>query len=101
MILQTLLTLYLAHFARAVTVYGQIPLGQTVSTAAGAQQTSAAAYNDTLLTPPPVPSPAPARNIALQLQRDAAQTTGLSIPHNGGGFFGFSIEMSVVQQVSE
>ncbi|RXW22272.1 hypothetical protein EST38_g3572 [Candolleomyces aberdarensis] len=79
-------------------VYGQIPLGQTRS-ADNPQATKAAAYNDTLLTPPAVPSPAPVPNFQLQLQRDAANTPGLSIPHNGGAFWGFSIEMSVISQV--
>jgi hypothetical protein len=35
----------------------------------------------------------------LNLQRDAAATTGLSVPHVGAGFWGFSIEMSVINQV--
>lgn len=84
----------------AVTVYGQIPLGQT-STAARPSQTVLAAYNDTQLTPPPVPNPAPARQFTLTLQHDATAVNGLSIPHVGPSFFGFSIEMSVVSQVRE
>src|SRR6266545_1801833 len=86
--------------AQAVTVYGQLPLGQTV-TAARPAQTVLAAYNDTQLTPPAVPNPAPARQFTLTLQRDATAVNGLSIPHVGLSFFGFSIEMSVVSQVRE
>jgi len=84
--------------AQAVTVYGQIPLAQTF-TAARPVQTVLAAYNDTQLTPPPVPNPAPARQFTLTLQHDATAVNGLSMPHVGLSFFGFSIEMSVVSQV--
>ena len=100
LLFSSLLTLCLAGYAQGVTVYGQIPLGQTRS-ADNPQATTAAAYNDTLLTPPAVPSPAPATAFQIQVQRDAANTPGLSIPHNGGAFWGFSIEMSVISQVRE
>ncbi|KAF8949995.1 glycoside hydrolase family 79 protein [Flammula alnicola] len=84
--------------ARAVTVYGQIPLAQTAS-AASATTTTAAAYDETQLQPPAIPSPKPATAYTLQLQRDATGVNGLSIPHVGVGFWGFSIEMSVISQV--
>jgi hypothetical protein len=87
--------LYAISNVEAVTVYGQIPLQQTY-TAARASPTVLAAYNDTQLGPPPVPSP---RQFSLTLQHDAAVVPGLSIPHIGTSFFGFSIEMSVISQV--
>ena len=86
-------------FAQAkVTVYGQIALGFKTSSNAPAA-TSPAAYNDTRLTPPSIPKPAPTNAFALTLQQDAAVVGGLSIPHVGGCFWGFSIEMSVISQV--
>jgi len=90
--------LYAVSNAEAVTVYGQIPLQQTY-TAARASPTVLAAYNDTQLAPPPVPNPPPPRQFSLTLQHDAAAVPGLSIPHIGTSFFGFSIEMSVISQV--
>lgn len=99
------LGLWLAAIARAqITVYGQKPLGQataTTSNAAAPAVTTYAAYNDTTLIPPPVPNPAISTNFTLSLTRDAATTAGLSIPHVGAAFFGFSIEMSVINQVRE
>ncbi|KIJ18005.1 glycoside hydrolase family 79 protein [Paxillus involutus ATCC 200175] len=81
----------------AVTVYGphvQQPFGTV--TAASASYTGAASYNDVVLTPPPVPSPAPPTSFNVELQTGGVQ--GLSIPQQGS-FFGFSIEFSVVTQV--
>ena len=83
-----------------VTVYGQIALGITASpTASNAPTTSPAAYNNTRLVPPPIASPAPANAFTLNLQQSNATVPGLSIPHVGGSFWGFSIEMSVIRQV--
>ncbi|KJA24885.1 glycoside hydrolase family 79 protein [Hypholoma sublateritium FD-334 SS-4] len=91
----------LPTFARAqITVYKQIPLGQTATAiAAGAAQTTLPAYDATVLIPPAIPIPPPATAYTLPVQRDAAAVQGLSIPHVGGGFFGFSVEMSVINQV--
>ncbi|KAF8838073.1 glycoside hydrolase family 79 protein [Paxillus ammoniavirescens] len=82
----------------AVTVYGphvQQPLGTV--TAASASYTGAASYNDVVLTPPPVPSPAPPTSFNVELQTGGVH--GLSIPQHGS-FFGFSIEFSVVTQIN-
>ncbi|KAF5353264.1 hypothetical protein D9756_008029 [Leucocoprinus leucothites] len=79
-----------------VTIYyaqGQNPFQTT--TAAAASYTGAAAYNPTTLTPPPVPTDLN-RNFPVQLVNGG--TPGASIPQTGQ-FFGFSIEMSVVNQV--
>lgn len=100
-----LLSLCLLGSARAeITVYGQIPLGQqsttVTDTSAAAAQTTAAAYNDTVLDPPPIPDPAPATAFTLELQSASSSVEGLSIPQRGN-FYGFSIEMSVITQVSE
>ena len=91
-------------FAQAqVTVYGQIAFGVTAtksaSSNASAPTTTPAAYNDTRLTPPPIPSPVPANAFTLTLQQSSTAVNGLSIPHVGGSFWGFSIEMSVISQV--
>ncbi|KAF9529921.1 hypothetical protein CPB83DRAFT_851818 [Crepidotus variabilis] len=82
---------------QAVTVYGQLPLAQT-NTAPAPAQTTLAAYNDTVLTPPQINNPPP-RQYTLSPVKDAAAVTNLSIPHVGGSFWGFSIETSVVSQV--
>lgn len=82
----------------SVTVYyqqGQNPFQTT--TAAAAQYTGAAAYNPTVLNPP-APLPDLHRNFPIQLVNGGQQ--GASILQTGQ-FFGFSIEMSVVNQVRE
>ncbi|KAG5645144.1 hypothetical protein DXG03_006861 [Asterophora parasitica] len=81
----------------AVTVYHQTPTVPTpTSAAADAEYTGAAAYNPTTLIPPPVPSPLNTQ-FTLQLQ-SGGDVQGLSIPQEGS-FLGFSIEMSVANQV--
>ena len=82
-----------------VTVYRQIPLGQTRTDGEWATTTALAAYNVTHLQPPTPPGGNP--SFVVQLQKDAAAASGLSIPHVGPSFFGFSIEMSVITQVCE
>jgi hypothetical protein len=100
MLLAAFAPLFLAVVVVAqVTVYGQAPLWQTAS--AATPTASPNAYNNTILTPPPVPSPPPAANYNLPLLRAATSVSNLSIPHVGGSFFGFSIEMSVISQVRE
>ena len=89
----------LAFVHAEITVYGQIPLGLTATSASNAPTTTPAAYNDTVLVPPVIPSPPPANTFTLTLQQTAPAVTGLSIPHVGGSFWGFSIEMSVISQV--
>ncbi|KAF9450508.1 glycoside hydrolase family 79 protein [Macrolepiota fuliginosa MF-IS2] len=86
----------LLGLVNGVTVYyipGQAPL--SAATASAATYTGAAAYNPTVLTPPPVPTDLP-KSFTLQLVNGG--TAGASIPVPGR-FFGFSIEMSVVNQV--
>ncbi|EKM76173.1 hypothetical protein AGABI1DRAFT_115938 [Agaricus bisporus var. burnettii JB137-S8] len=95
----SLLSLAQTGVNAAVTVYGQTPLGVTRS-ASGTEptQTTLAAYNDTELIPPPLPTSV-VREFKVDLQRDAASVPNLSIPHKTASFFGFSIEMSVINQV--
>jgi hypothetical protein len=81
-----------------VTVYGQIALGLT-TTASNGPTITPAAYNNTRLVPPAIPNPPPANVFTLSLQQSATAVNGLSIPHVGGSFWGFSIEMSVISQV--
>ncbi|KAI0354195.1 glycoside hydrolase family 79 protein [Trametes cingulata] len=83
---------------RAVTVYGQVPIATTTSYAPGATYTGLAAYDPRILDPPPLPNPLPANQFGIQLSASASNVQGLSIPVSGA-FFGFSVEMSVVNQV--
>lgn len=92
----------------AVTVYnptGQGPMnggtetassGTATATAAAANYTGSAAYDPTVLKPPPFPDPLPNMTFPIQLYSSGMQ--GLSIPIPGS-FYGFSIEMSVTNQV--
>jgi hypothetical protein len=84
-----------------VTVYGQTPLAhQSTAVVEGeAPLPTLAAYDGLVLTPPTPPTPA-VTALALNVARDAAAVTGLSIPHTRAGFFGFSVEMSVITQTS-
>ena len=104
----------LAHSAYGqLTVYNTIPLYQqrvldaatatSNATAAELPQASPTlpAYDGTRLIPPALPQPLPATTFTLELPRDASQMQGLSIPHVGGGFYGFSIEMSVLSQIGK
>lgn len=92
--------LSVTHLVNAsVTVYyqpGQAPLSTGTGTAAGALYTAAAAYDPTVLTPPAVPTNQPTQ-FTIQLQNGG--TPNVSIPQSGA-FVGFSIEMSVVNQIS-
>ena len=65
-------------------------------TAAAATYTGAAAYDPTVLQPPPPPNPPVPSNQFVQLY--SGGMNGLSIPHTGA-FFGFSLEMSVITHI--
>lgn len=84
----------------SVTVYNQIPLGMATLSAPGAGYTAAAAYDPTVLDPPPIPNPAPPTQFTLELQSSSQAVQGLSIMQSGA-FMGFSIETSVIDQVRE
>lgn len=89
---------FLGHAKASVTVYyqqGQNPFQTT--TAAAANYTGAAAYNPTVLNAPPPPTDL---NKNFPVQLFPGGVAGASIPQHGN-FFGFSIEMSVVNQVRE
>lgn len=96
----------LAVFSQAVeaqiTVYGQTPLAhQTTALAEGqAPLPTLAAYDGMVLTPPAPPNPA-VTAVTINVPREAANFPGLSIPHTGAAFWGFSVEMSVITQTSE
>ena len=98
----SLLFLSINHAVNAVTVYGQTPLGMTQTSSAvgdaGPTPTSPA-YDKTVLIPPEPPQP-PTTGFGLELQPQAASVPNLSIQQSGA-FLGFSIEMSVVNQVRE
>ncbi|KAG6858937.1 hypothetical protein C0995_012791, partial [Termitomyces sp. Mi166 len=76
----------------AVTVY---PTATTTIATSAANYTGAAAYDPTVLNPPPVPNGLTTQFV-IQLQNGG--TANLSLPQNGS-FIGFSVEMSVVNQV--
>ncbi|RPD77295.1 hypothetical protein L226DRAFT_533296 [Lentinus tigrinus ALCF2SS1-7] len=91
----------------AVTVYGQEGVTQPSGVLATATATATAnldwlsnyaAYNNKTLTPPALPDPMPSTAFTIQVMNNAANVNGLSVQQSGD-FFGFSIEMSVVQQV--
>ena len=94
----------------AVTVYGvggaQNPTGSQsgslpVSTLGSTEWTSAlGAWNNVQLQAPPLPVPLPPTAFTVALANQAQHVTNLSIPQRGD-FYGFSIEMSVVEQVSK
>lgn len=87
--------------ARAVTVYSQVPMGVTPTTSAsGSTYTGAAAYDPTVLNAPALPNPLPPTQFGIQLSTSASDVPALSIQLSGA-FLGFSIEMSVVDQVCE
>ncbi|KAJ7240550.1 hypothetical protein C8J57DRAFT_1438946 [Mycena rebaudengoi] len=99
MLATSFLWLLLASMAYAeVTVYGQIPMG--ITSATNPTATKPAAYNTTVLNPPPVPNPPIGTNFTLVLQASNASVYPLSIPLKGS-FYGFSIEMSVISQLSD
>ncbi|KAI0369500.1 hypothetical protein BV20DRAFT_946072 [Pilatotrama ljubarskyi] len=56
------------------------------------------AYNDVRLQPPPLPTPLPPLAFPITVPSQAQNMPGLSVPQRGD-FWGFSIEMSVVEQV--
>ncbi|KAF9484215.1 glycoside hydrolase family 79 protein [Pholiota conissans] len=86
----------------SVTIYyqlGQKPMGTGTGTASAANYTGAAAYNPTMLQPPTPPGPdAMPTNFSVGLRQQVP--AGASILQSGL-FFGFSVEMSVVNQVCE
>ncbi|KAJ6554258.1 hypothetical protein B0H19DRAFT_1152984 [Mycena capillaripes] len=90
--------LLLAPLANAaITVYqapGQAAFATTSAPASA--YTGAAAYNPTTLIPPPVPTPAVPSSFNIAL--NSGGTPGASIPQSGS-FVGFSVEMSVSNQV--
>ena len=98
------------QLSHAVTVYNQAgPMNPTATSGSSGPQASLGnvgwinalnAYNNVQLQPPPLPSPMPSTSFALALPNQAQHMPGLSIPQRGD-FYGFSIEMSVVEQVSE
>ncbi|KIJ62902.1 glycoside hydrolase family 79 protein [Hydnomerulius pinastri MD-312] len=83
----------------AVTVYNQVPLADQTNTASSATYTGAAAYDPTVLNPPPVPVGF-VTQVSLNLQATSNNVQGLSPPLRGS-FLGFSIEFSVINQVSD
>jgi hypothetical protein len=89
----------LAFAVAQVTIYEQIALLTQTSTFAATS--TSPAYNDTRLVPPAIPSPAPPNDFALTLEQNSDVVPGLSIPHVGSGFWGFSIEMSVISQIRQ
>ncbi|KAJ7331318.1 glycoside hydrolase family 79 protein [Mycena albidolilacea] len=97
--LRSLCFLLLASAANAaITVYqaGDQAAFTTASLASGATYTGVAAYNPTSMTVPPLPTASVLTTIPVNLQNSG--TVGMSIKQKGS-FFGFSIEMSVTNQV--
>lgn len=95
-----LLAALVGRVLASVTVY-QIPLA-TATNPASANYTGAAAYDGVQLTAPALPqgTDVPAMQFNVPVQASSSAVSGLSIKQDGT-FYGFSIEMSVVTQVSE
>ncbi|KAF7318924.1 Glyco-hydro-79C domain-containing protein [Mycena chlorophos] len=93
-------TLLLLGSAQAtVTIYGgnqQAAFQTTTSLAPGATYSGPAAYNPSSISRPPLPTPSIATTVNVQLENEG--TSGLSIKHTGA-FIGFSVEMSVSNQI--
>ncbi|KAJ7478241.1 hypothetical protein FB451DRAFT_1556993 [Mycena latifolia] len=88
--------LLLSHGAVCdVTIY-QANNQAAFTTPEGASYTGPAAYNPTTLSAPPLPTASVLTTLPVQLQNSG--TTGMSIKQKGS-FLGFSIEMSVTNQV--
>ncbi len=101
-------------YVHAVTIYGPAgalkPSGTASSSGGGPISTGTLvntqwiaalnAYNDVKLQAPALPNPMPSTSFAIGVANNAPGMGGLSIPQKGN-FFGFSIEMSVVEQVRE
>ncbi|KAI0673206.1 glycoside hydrolase superfamily [Trametes maxima] len=95
-------------YVLAVTVYGPFGAQHSSGTASSAEPSATLgntdwvqrlnAYNNVRLQPPPLPNPMPPTSFPITLPSQAQNMPGLSIPQRGD-FWGFSIEMSVVQQV--
>lgn len=71
-----------------------------VTTPGPPQYTGLAAYNPVYMVPPAIPDPPPANQFAIGVPSDGQLLPGLSVRQRGS-FFGFSIEMSVANQLSE
>ena len=81
-------------------IFGGSALNYTATqsgTAAFANFTAAAEYDPTTLNPPPIPSPPLPTVVPVQLT-SSGSLPNLSARINGA-FFGFSVEMSVANQV--
>ncbi|KAH8979522.1 hypothetical protein EDB83DRAFT_2537237 [Lactarius deliciosus] len=91
---------YSVYQPKNQVIFGGSSLNYTnTAAAAAASYTGAAAYDPTILNPPAVPNPPIPTQVPVQLTSTGG-IPNLSIPQNGG-FFGFSIEMSVSNQVCD
>ncbi|KAJ7745668.1 glycoside hydrolase family 79 protein [Mycena metata] len=81
----------------SITVYSQQPFaGTATGTANVVAYTGAAAYDPTILIPPPIPNPPPPMQFTQHLS--SIPPPGVSIPQSGH-FYGFSVEFSVLNQI--
>ncbi|OBZ74672.1 Beta-glucuronidase [Grifola frondosa] len=77
---------------------GAVGASTATVTADEAWITALQAYNSVQLTAPALPSPLPSNQFGISVQNNAQDMSGLSI-QQAGTFMGFSIEMSVANQV--
>ncbi|KAJ7923602.1 glycoside hydrolase family 79 protein [Mycena leptocephala] len=87
--------LFIAAHAE-ITIYHANNQAAFSTAAPGAIYTGPAAYNPTTLSPPPVPSPTILTTIPVNLLNSGTPNLGVK---QKGSFIGFSIEMSVTNQV--
>ena len=84
-----------------VIVYGTLRtfgLSGTVTATSSSVAANYTAYNPTALKAPPIPDPKPASSFYIQLKNGGMQGLSIALPN---GFFGFSVETSVLNQVRE
>ncbi|KAK7050928.1 hypothetical protein VNI00_005040 [Paramarasmius palmivorus] len=92
--------LFISCVYGSITVYKN-PFATLTETASSISPT-AAAFNDTVLEPPPVPDSRQPNAITLELPIDTSALVGMGVGlsiEQTCAFWGFSIEMSVVTQV--
>ena len=92
---------YIADVQASVTVYSQVPFREFTKTVSAAltNYTAHAMYDPVILNPPTLP-PLPSTQFSLTLGASSTTQGGLSgaVP---GSFWGFSVEMSVADQLCE
>jgi hypothetical protein len=100
-ILSAFLPSFFMSINAEVTIYTTLEATPTAGASTSVDSsvpTTLMAYNNVICTPPPLPNPAPPNNFPVQLYPGGM--ANLSLPQIGS-YVGFSIELSVSNQVCE